>query len=697
MSNRIGTLRTSSAAAVSARAVRAAEAHGRAAGSNRRWGAFCRAVVAAACLAGPLGAAPPQQLVPANYTHKTDSQGFRWDVTPQGTINDGSNDCFDGGAVLSVNNHQFSSAQTAMMTPDGSEYVLTRQVSNLTVTRRVRVDLKAAAVRYVDMFHNATPAPITANVTLRSSMGRGPGLALVTDSGKPAGAMLGEKDTGIIFVGHPSRQQLSVVFHLGGTRSKVRPAIQNQSNHQITFSYTLTVAPGKTASLLHGMAQRRLASIPSAKAAAALMKPFTSRDWLRDLPRDLRRTIVNLGRGGFGASDAGSLLSLESLGVERQAADVLAAGGETRLNGTASCKGLSIRTRHGELPLSLEDVAALAGPLWTGGTYRVFLADGQVLNGPISVEALRFTMNSGLELELDAENLDRLVMRERAEEGKPAEEVVAMLETVEGDRLALVGAAEQEVAATTPWGSRPIALDQVRRLFAAEARIGHHLVLRDGSRLFAFVGRSALSFNTLLFGEQEFSPVDLRRLTAGAAPALEQEEVDREISAPHLLLEGDNVLVGPIDLEAVHFLSAGQKIPVPPSQIRLLRRVGEGAAEDSGGPRFEAELWDGGTVEGRFEELVLPVRWGDGLAHVPTLDVVEFRVPAPTVPDSVRAKVAQWIRELGHPEYTKRKAAKEALAELGHLARRQLDETLGQTTDPEVRRSVEALLEDLRP
>ena len=51
---------------------------------------------------------------------------------------------------------------------------------------------------------------------------------------------------------------------------------------------------------------------------------------------------------------------------------------------------------------------------------------------------------------------------------------------------------------------------------------------------------------------------------------------------------------------------------------------------------------------------------------------------------------------MGHPDYATRKAAKDALSELGHLPKMQLDETLRQTTDPEVRRSVEDLLEELR-
>ena len=77
-------------------------------------------------------------------------------------------------------------------------------------------------------------------------------------------------------------------------------------------------------------------------------------------------------------------------------------------------------------------------------------------------------------------------------------------------------------------------------------------------------------------------------------------------------------------------------------------------------------------------------------------DVLEVRVPTPTVPEGMRTKIAELIRDLADPEYATRQTARKALAELGHLPKLQLEEALGQTTDPEVRRSVQALLEALK-
>jgi hypothetical protein len=287
-------------------------------------------------------------------------------------------------------------------------------------------------------------------------------------------------------------------------------------------------------------------------------------------------------------------------------------------------------------------------------------------------------------------------MRTSPEDGQPAADVVAMLETTEGDCIALLKVEDQRVAAATPWGDRQIALDEIEQMITTEERIGYRLALHDGSRLFAFLDGSAFSLTTLHFGEQSFTPIQIRRMTAAHAQIPESGSA-AEIMAPHVLLVGENILVGQVDLPAIHFDASGQKIPIPPNQIRLLRNVTDQTEEAvAGGPAFEAELWDGGAVSGELMELVLPVRSADCVASVPVHDIDEVHVPTPSVPDTMRGTIAELIRDLGAPEYEKRKAAKEALAKLGHLPKLQLDETLRTTSDPEIRRSVEALLGEIR-
>jgi len=672
----------------------------------RARGPWCRglrlpvAAVLAVGLAAPAAVAQPlaqQALVPANFRQVTDAQGFMWDVTPNGSINNGTGDSFDGAEVMEINGNSFQPQRPPMMTPDGSEYVFTANVGNLQVTRRVRVDLKASAVRYVELVRNPTPSPATASLTFATRFGSNQAQALVTDTGTPATGVLGRKDTGIVAFVPPNNMQMSVVFHLGGARSKVKPVMRSDQNMRFMFTYSLSVPAGKSVAIVHGIAQRRLVTPPDAKAAAGLLKPFSDRKWLADLPRDLRRVLVNAGGISFGMLGEGmSLATLESLGVEPGPSDVLAVGHTTRLHGTATCTSVAIETRYGPVKIPFDDVAALVGRRHSSARPRVFLRDGQVYGGNLQVEGLKFTMNTGLPVALSADNLDRLVLHVRPDEKDPPAEVFAVLETIDGDRLALVRGEAEPVTVTTPWGDRRISLEEVRQWVAAEGRVGHRLLLRDGTRLFAFLDDRPLEVKTLAFGPQKMPAVDVRAIMAvDNRPGEEGDPAD--IATPHLVLAGENLMVGQIDLPAIHLIIAGQPIPVPPNQLRTMRNVSEGDdAPDAGGRLFEAELWDGGTLAGKLREVVLPVRSADCVVDVLARDVVEIRVPTPTVAEGIRTKIAKMIRDLGHPEYATREAARKSLAELGHLPRLQLEEAVKQTSDPEVRRSVQALLEELK-
>lgn len=639
-----------------------------------------------------------QTLVPANFRQVTDSQGFVWDVTPNGSINNGTGDSFDTAVELSVNGNSFQPQQQPMMTADGSEYVCTGRAASLMVTRRVKVDLKAAAVRYVDVVQNPTPTPVTASLTFSTRFGSSQAQALVTDTGVAAAGLLGKKDTGIVAFVPQNNTQMSVVFHLAGARSKIKPVMQSDQNVRFAFTYSVVVPAGKSVALLHGIAQRRLVAPPDAKAAAALLKPFNDRKWTADLPREVRRALVNQGGISFDGMDDGTFLAtLESLGVEPGASDVLAVGDVTRLQGTATCAGLSIKTCFGEAKIPLDDVAALVGRHHAGRRPRVFLRDGQVYSGELRAEGLKLTMNTGLPVELSADSLDRLVMHARGDQKDPPAEVFAMLETIDGDRLALVRGEGQRISVTTPWGDRTIATDEVRRwMAAADGQLGHRLLLGDGSRLFAFLDGQPLAVKTLAFGPRQLPAIDVRAIVAVDAKAAADSD-PTDIASPYLVLAGENLMVGQVDLPAIHLVAAGQPIPVPPNQVRVMRSVSD--ADDgpgSGGRLFEAELWDGGRLSGKLRESVLPVRSGDRVIEVLARDVVEVRVPSPTVAEGIRTKIAKLIRDLGHPDYTTREAARKSLAELGHLPRLQLEEALKQTTDPEVRRSVQALLEELK-
>ncbi|GAH50604.1 unnamed protein product, partial [marine sediment metagenome] len=295
-------------------------------------------------------------LVPANFSQKTDSMGFRWDVNQSGAVNDGSNDCFDGGLVLSVGGNQFG-AQNRMMTFDGREYVLSGTTAGVKVTRRILVDLKRAVARYIEAFENTGNATAQLTVVIRSQLG-GSCAQVLTSAGAVFQGKLGAKDVGILTVSSGNRP--CVMFLVAGPRSKVRPVVAVKGGRTFIFTYFITVKPGKTVSLVHLVAQRK--GIGAATAAELFKGFFRGRRLLTpEIPRHLRRTVANfrMGPGGERGEPCGGLkvvLDLaEQMDVERGTSDVLVIGEEGRLKGTATCGGLAVETAYGRATLDFKE------------------------------------------------------------------------------------------------------------------------------------------------------------------------------------------------------------------------------------------------------------------------------------------------------------------------------------------------------
>ncbi len=640
-----------------------------------------------------------EKLVPAQFApfhNMTDSQGFLWDFNQFGMVANGTDSCISQSFMLFVNNNQFRPAAT-MMTADGSELVLqgSPQAPGLEVVRRCRVDDKSHGARFTEVFTNKSPAALNINARIFLNSNTGGWQATVSDSGQLNPAVLGKNETGVLLFGPAQNGQISLALYLAGPSGAIRPSMQPTGNGRHGFSYSFLLPPQKSAAIVYGAAQCRVNDQPDAKAVAALLKPFTGASWIQDLPGNLRRLVVNLGRfgGDVGWEEVGLGKLLASLETNTGPSDILAFGGGTRLKGTATCGAFALQTRFGTLQTSLDKIVALIGSRNHNGKAVVVFRDGQVLAGKLQMEHFVFTLNSGLEFESPAARLDRLIMRAPpAGRDSDAAEKVALLQTSDGERIALVPAAKQSVTLVSPWGRFEFPLDDVVRISALAEPLGHRVVLRDGTRLFGYLDDAPLALATRSFGTLQVSPPALHEIRG----LQEEQTVDdpSHSALPSVVLAGENVLIGRVDLPALHIMAAGQTLAVPPNQIRKLRAAGEAAA-GSDEALVEAELGDGSKIAGKLAEGMLPIRCAAGLRQVPARDVVEIVVPTPSITESTRTKIAGLIRDLGSDNYAVRKSAATALRELGPVAQPQLSEALQQTSDAEVRRAARIVLKDL--
>ncbi len=635
-------------------------------------------------------------LVPATMNRSIqDAMGFQWDVSETGAIKYGTNRCFQMAAHLQVNGSNISPTQK-MMTADGKEYVLGWSRSGVQITRRVKVDVKTATMRYVEIFHNPSSTPVTLDVQiitmLRSSLqsvltdtGRvvssgsnsqvlasptpSSGYTIIPDrsasslnspgprSSSHAGvAVLGEKDCGLAIT-RSSTSYPAVLIYLAGPRSRVKPTLQRQGSYGFVFRYPVTVGPKKTVSVLHGLAQRNIHGTPDAKSLAALFRPFHSREWTRDLPSDVRRSILNGGRAYYvEQTPRGPVLQAAMnlatfWDVKRGARDVLVQDAVTRVSGTVRGGDLTVATRFGKTTVPLEDVAVLiggaqsAGPSvpgrWAGSVpgrwaMRVHLRGGEILVGPIETEQLTLESDAGLQIELTPKHINALFMHADESDGLTAADAVALLTTLHGDQLALGGESASKIRAVTAWGPIEVAVEQIDCLYPVrEPQPMHRLVLDNKSRLSVIIGGGELELNTLRFGAVKIAPGAIARLsTTKEAAAPEEEEDhgddgDEELAAPHARLAGGNLMVGSVGVDKLSLVVAAGVTSLDTRGLRRMVRLDDQQATD---PKFLFELTNGAEVVGRLQDGVFPIRALGRVWNVPAYHLESFQQPLADLP-----------------------------------------------------------------
>lgn len=638
-----------------------------------------------------------QQLVPANFNNKTDSRGMNWDIQPSGIIGDGTTDCFDNAHYLSINGQPFGGGQP-MMTADGSEFVLSGQVAGLNLTRRIKIDSDRAAARYVEVLENPTGAPVQATLSLQTNLGSNC-QNVTTDTGRAFNGTFEKDEAGVIAEQMPGSRP-SVVFLVRSPGAKFDAAVSNQGNRTFNITYTLTVPARGSVAVTHATLQRTPGSLP--KDAKALQKEFApilkDRKYLADLPREVRRALQNW-RAGVSDSGAPALFTmLQDFEIDPEAAagaDILAIGTGTRLRGSLKLTGLQISTNLGEQLIPPENVAGIAGHKARGDKAQVYLRDGQVLIGKLAADEVAFQMTTGLVMPLSPQTLDRVLRGLSEGDGEAPTDAAAMLDTVEGNRVALRADDALRMPIATAWGERDVPLKELLwvRVQTGE-QTGYRARLRDGSRFVCFLDGSDLAVNTLLFGPASLSTTQVRWLTTELAGGSEEKET-ATLTTPYLNLVNEQVLVGTIAAEQIELLTVSGAIPLPPAQVKSLRNVTDeaGPIPGEGGAVFAAELWGGGTAVGRLSTNTLPVKMGDSVWNVPATDVVEFIVPTPQVTAEQRANIALLIRDLGDAEWSKRESATKELQGMGVVAAAQLREAAEQSEDEEIKRRAELILD----
>lgn len=649
----------------------------------------------------------PAGLVPGTLGPKPDGQGTTWTFQPNGLLNNLQNSVLNNGFSLAAmsSGDEFQPTGPTLVSKDGALTVLQGELVGLQVSRLIKVDQRLGVVRWVEVLKNPSGAPITGvfgfGFRLNAQAGQ-----IVSETGTAVSTALGVKEGALIVTKPPQYRNnwLDLILLLTDPAMKDKPAISNQNNYEFSVAWNITVPAGKTVAVMYAAALRPMANGPDTKEAQRLMTTVASRAFLSDLPPALRRLIINWKVSGIVDDDLPAADIPDELVSARGDGDLLALGASTRLRGTAALVAsaapaapataaagtahLSLTVDGKIVELPWERILAIAG----GRTSRIFLQDGQSLSGTLAPATVTFTLASGQAVSVSTERIGWLLRVPKPDRGSA--DAPVLITTRDGVRLRARAAAEVRLRAGTPWGVLDLRLADIANLVPAEGG-GCTVRLADGSRFHAHLAGDDLVVDTLLLGQRR---IRLDQLVGIVAPRPAPSTGDEaELRTPYMLLAGGQLLMGGVELPELHVRLAGNRLAVPPSQVRLLlnREAADNADVRSDEPPVRLELWGGDTVEGVLDEPVLPLRAGGTQLSVPMSDIIEIHVPTPVIAAATRTRVTDLVAKLGDADWAKREAATKALSELGGVARQPLEEALAASSDPEVKMRLEKLIGEL--
>ena len=457
--------------------------------SKRHKTALCLAVILVT--AGGAAAAdkalhiPPGRSVGWNW-YVTDGAGFKWDINSYGTVNDGTNDAYDGGLQLQVNGSTYSWGASGRLNKAGDEVEIGPWAKgSVQIYRRIYVDKKGGYCRWVDIFENTSTAAQTLTLRYYSNMG-GSTRYIYSTLGKAA---LTDKDWGCVTAystGSTSRPCVAHIWATKGTKPKDKPRFEYSANNDsLYYHQTLKIPAKRTVAICLFEAQRRPYS-----AAQKFIRDFRPDREIQKIPPALRRILVNMG---------GITLTLGSLELQRhEQHDMAVLKNGDELLGTIQNETFAIETFYGKLDLPAAKVIGISASTTGDSHVQVGLVDGQVLAGKFLNAPLRLKLVNGDDMALPMAKLKTAAFRLSNERPSDIPVRSAAIVLRSGQQL-FFKTADLDATFHTEYGDLKLDASDLRNIHFDTAGGGlHRAVFRNGSVLSGLLDSEQLSLGLAL-------------------------------------------------------------------------------------------------------------------------------------------------------------------------------------------------------
>ena len=179
----------------------------------------------------------------------TDGSGALWDIQGDGSINNGTDDAFDGASIL----EDFPLLDSGELEEDGREVVVgPATVGGVEILRKIFVPSDQPWARFLEVVTNTSSVTVNYDLTISTNMGSDDETAVIgTGSGD---LVFDAGDRWLVTDDGASNTDPAVLQVIGGSGAEA-PASAGLIDDEITFSYSLSLAPGETQIVMHFAAQ----------------------------------------------------------------------------------------------------------------------------------------------------------------------------------------------------------------------------------------------------------------------------------------------------------------------------------------------------------------------------------------------------------------------------------------------------------
>ena len=578
------------------------------------------------------------------------------------------------------------------------ELVVNMTAGTVNVSRRVTIDADDGGVRVTDTFRNTTAAAQQLAVQLSSSINFGVQQSQAIPDPKNAAVNLGWMAQ--LAVG-PGKVAVDVYAGPGG---RVVPTIESQPGNNVgTATVQLAVPANGVVSLVHYHLV-----VPSTDAGTAWVAAMRPNKMLADLPKEIRRSVVNFRVGG-------GLLGDQEV-LRGDLLDVVELRNGDRLNGTLNGPGdYKLDTFYGTVDVPAERVVGIV----SAGAYRprqlLVTTDGQIFGGHLERPTIGLQLTSGQTVQVPLDQVARVGYRRRP--GEPTDAAddgggvgqlrppYVLLAT--GDRMA-VTMPPTAVPVMTRYGPLSIPPGVLAGIVFANDETGLHTVtLTDGTHFGGLVTLADFTATLPAAGgpttgpttAPSGSPTAVKLPTTVRLPVatlsrivFAADDADRPTGgsgtdAPALHVRKDDLLVGTL-VGQLKVDTAFDTVTVDAAGIRSLA--------PGKGTDLAITTWDGTVFNGQVQDPTVSCHLSCGVdVRVPVSLIDGYTNPSPAVPELMRAKVAQLVHDLDADDWQARDAAEKQLVQLGPGVAGTL-RAVRDRQPPEAQQRIDAVLRELK-